>query len=232
MRQYNKEVFEFIHKKSLSGLKKFIKDHSSLDIMQSKLKVHTDKFETPITAAIQVRDLEMVKFLHSIGCSLSNESPLQLAVLKGETEIVNYLIDNQAPYEKLLSLTIREDMFDMFTHLLGKGIQEEGLLDSSIVLDRHNFTYYLLTNQYSSINELNVRGESMLTVAIAQDNMEAAKMLLEFGIDPNNIDSKLQHNPWHKGTWQKYLELKTLYEEKALLENNMKVMTSTNKIKI
>lgn len=221
MSQYNKKVFDKIYEQDVVGLKKFVKNTPTLEIDKCQSIHSYYGVQTPIDAAIRTGNLEMVKFLHSKGCSFRENSLLLALQTHSSNEILDFLIEQKVPTDDTLTWTIKEDKFETFTYLISQGVKEARLLETAIILDKPHFMNYILLKEIETIHVLNKVGENMLTLALMQDNFDCIEVLLNFGFDSNNFDKKVYDSTWHQEVMKEYMDFKKPYDEKKQLEKSI-----------
>jgi ankyrin repeat protein len=175
---------------------------------------------TPLMSAVINENLEIVEMLLENGArvndiSIDERSALHFAAMTGNQEIVHFLLNHKAEINQNsksfgtpLYLACAHDNIEIVQFLLEQGAKINlGRLRDGVTplmtatMEGHiQVVQYLLENKFEKIdvNELSCRGESILHIAMVQnENPEIVKILIEYGAnihdshDPDEIPTPL-----------------------------------------
>jgi ankyrin repeat protein len=165
---------------------------------------------TSLCEACGVGDVAAVRLLLDAGADMNigdvvGNNPLSEAILAGDEEVVRELVDSGVfvdmwlPKEDTpLMRCIRTNRLAMFKMLLpvadvNMAFQGRGAIHCAVMSDCLDFLGLLLTRSDLDL-ELS-GGRTALELAVTEENLEAARMLLQAGAYAGFIPSKMEHRP-------------------------------------
>ncbi|MDO4880479.1 MAG: ankyrin repeat domain-containing protein [Capnocytophaga sp.] len=136
---------------------------------------------TPLMNACSGKNLEIVKLLNVQNINAINkkgESALLIAVKKSSPEIVKYLIDNGAN-TKIIDKNGDDVISSLIeSYKLVKPNEKSGFDEKVLILDKYNI----------SLKSVDNNGNTALHKAVATQNLDLVKKVLQWGIDINQLN--------------------------------------------
>jgi len=158
----------------------------------------------PIYGAIKYGNLNSIKKLKKAGLNIHvkcssgfNDSPFLFIIKRGDTEMLNYYLNNEKvnPNEKdwtkksALIIAVNSDNNEIVELLLNAGanIEYSGYFNKTPLMHAVDFDHYIsaqtLIEAGANVNYVNQYNETALTVAIQDFNLPMTKLMVENGAD-------------------------------------------------
>lgn len=122
----------------------------------------------------------------------STQGSFNEAVIAGDTEVVDLLLDSRVKPRRGLRLAAKEGQCDVLAQLLDVGYRVDGILAAEALawarFNGHDACVELLENAGADLNAPNREGETALTKAARQGNIPYLKVLIDVGVDPDEPD--------------------------------------------
>lgn len=215
------EIYSFIHKGDIEKIKEFISD-SNFDVN----KIHSDSI-TPLSYACLFGDIEVIDLLLNHGADVNfrnsfGSTPLLESIYYDNLEVFELLLKHGANVEiknrskespLILSTKFNNSiMFDSIVSLLKdfNNIDDRDRFGfSPLMYSAKNGNSYIgenLIKMGASVNSSNLKGDTILNIAVQDERVEFTKMLCKY--DP--IHSKGSNGFYPKDYAVKIRNLKLL----------------------
>lgn len=206
-----------------------------LELNSSLVFINT-KESNPLTRTVESGNIEMVKFLVSLGVNIDlkdkdGDTPFQTSLNWKFYEIASYLLDQGATPTNInkkkisaLSVTVRNNLDDLFYKMLDLDVKIDDYAASWTVLENKPLYLKAFLNKGLSPNSCISFSETpFIQRAVLKKFPEIVKALLEGGADVN-AENEFGWTAWMMAAYFKYDEICQILESFGAKTNEMSMM--------